>query len=129
MTAFGPQCLVLMNGWVKKKRARLPPPAPTRKPRFARATKKMERQQALDMEDDDWLLNGGPAPAEAPPCKLTCTPPSSEDEHMLKPSVEKAATALVENAAEKATVEAAETAVVEAAETRDLLAHEFLSDE
>ena len=119
---------MLMDGWVQKKRARSPPPAPTRKPRFARATRKEARQRALDMEDDDWLLNGGPAPAEAPPGKLTCTPPSSEDERVLKPTVEKAATAaaLVEKAAGTAAV--AMTAV-EMAETRDLLAHESLTDE
>ena len=63
-----------MDGWQPKKRKLLatqPPLAPLRKPRF---TKKMARQRELELEDEDWLLHGGPAPAEAPPGKLTCTP-------------------------------------------------------
>ena len=69
-------------GWQLKKRKRMVPLAPKRKPRF---TKAMARQRELELEDEEWLLGGGPKPNEGPPSKLTCTPPSSEDEGTHKP--------------------------------------------
>lgn len=74
-----------MDGWRKKKRmlmaAQQPPPAPKRK---SSMTHRMaHRKRALELEDAEWLLGGGPAPVEGPPSKLTCTPPSSEDESVL----------------------------------------------
>ena len=54
------------------------PGAPVRKAKRAYTTKRMRAE--ADADDLDWILGGGPAPRDGGVCKLTCTPPSSDNE-------------------------------------------------
>ena len=85
----------MQSGWQPKRRLSAPT-APIRKPRFS---KTRERQRQIELEDAEWLkVGGGPAPAEAPPSKLTCSPPSSGDEAVHKPVALEALVATVKPA-------------------------------
>ena len=55
-----------------------PPDAPVREATRAYRTKR--KRVESDADDLDWLLGGGPAPRYGGVCRLTCTPPSSDNE-------------------------------------------------
>ena len=68
-----------MDGSLKRKRPSSQAPlAPERKHKAS--DKKPGWQKRLDLCCDEWLFGEGPAPVDAPPARLTCTPPSEDEE-------------------------------------------------